>query len=111
MAEKELKPVLKIPHKLSRQFGSYYASGTVLSGPTADGMYHLIFYFDSVSIDTETGIPDTEGSPAYTVSIEPGDVIRFREDQARISMHDKSLRMLYNLLKERFEPLKKDSDD
>lgn len=95
------KHILKIPHKLSRQFSSHFASGAILGGPDARGHYHLIFYLDSVWVESETGTPRPEGG--YETSLEAGDIRSFREDQARISMSGASLRDLYAVLHERFK--------
>lgn len=104
---------ITIPHKLSKQFTSHLASGAIMSGPTPDGFYHLIFYSDVIGINHETGvlIREKENSVSYKTKISEGDVERFREDKTRISMTESALEELYRLLKKRFVPGGDEGDD
>ena len=54
--------ILKLPHKLSRDFVSQYATGAILSGPTSDQLFHLVFYRDAVWIENESARPRDENS-------------------------------------------------
>ena len=92
---------IKIEHKRSRHFTSQFATGTILSGPTPDGYYHMIFYSDVVDVVSETGIKSAEDK--YSLSIQKDDLFNHREDKARISMDEAALLRIYTLLKERFE--------
>lgn len=110
------KHILKIPHKLSKQFSSYVATGSILGGPSPNGLYHFIFYLDSMWIESETGTPvapvsGSDESQRYEVKLEKGDIRNFREDQARISMPEEAAKALYRLLQEKFEPEKNPKND
>ncbi len=100
------KDKIKIPHKLSKQFASFYANGMFISGPTTDGMFHLTFYADAVGIKSETGTPISD-TGQYAVSIEQDDTIQLREDQTRVYVSQGTLRSIYDLLKQKVSPDKK----
>lgn len=112
---------IKIQHHRSPHFSSHFASGAILSGPTADGMYHITFHADAMGIKTETGtlIGDVvkEGSAEvahYKTSIEQDDLEPFREDKARVTLSYRSLLSLRDLLNRQHPPeteTKKDEKD
>lgn len=92
----------KLPHHRSTTFVSCQASGVILSGPSNDDMWHMIFYHDTVAINSET-MTKTNTPGIYTGSIEETDIVRIREDQARVSLDNAAIKSLYNLLKVRLE--------
>jgi hypothetical protein len=54
--EGELKEEVRIEHKPSKDFVSHTATGALLSGPTSDEFYHLVFYADVVEINYEVSV-------------------------------------------------------
>ncbi len=83
----------KLPHRKSPTFISDHATGAALSGPSNDGLFHLTFYSDSISISSETMILDSSkvndngiGESIYNLNIEQDDLENFREDKARIAL-------------------------
>ncbi|MCI0557149.1 MAG: hypothetical protein MN733_01540 [Nitrososphaera sp.] len=95
--------ILKLEHKLSKDFVSHVATGAILSGPTSDGLFHFVFYRDAVWIEYESGRPIPEKANTYESYIDAGDIKNFREDQARISMSEKVLRSLSELIQKKLE--------
>ena len=100
------KKIFKVPHRKSPHYISDYATGTIISGPTNDGLYHLIFYSDAISINSETGInvqsiQNNKGEviEAYELGISDGDVEDFREDKAKIALSKQAIVSLIELLK------------
>lgn len=91
---------IKIPHHRSPNFISEHATGVVLAGPSPDGLHHLIFYVDAIGIQSETG--ESIGENRYVTSIDPEDVLNFREDKARISLPTETLMRLYGMLHDRY---------
>lgn len=90
-----------LKHRLSKQFVSHYSDGLILNGPGPSGLWTILFYTESFGIDFEK-IKKEEGQ--YKVKLDESSQGYFREDQARITMPEKTLRNLYAILKARFEP-------
>lgn len=88
---------IKVPHKLSKEFISQVATGALLSGPSSDGLFHLVFFRDAVSVEYETAKP-TLDEGKYTVHLEPDSINSFREDQSRISMPALALKSLADII-------------
>ncbi len=102
--EGKLKKEVRIKHKPSKDFASHTATGALLSGPTSDGFYHLVFYADVVEINHEVSVlvsQDLEQA-TYETKIPPGSVSMFREDRARVSMSEGAMRRLSHLLQAKF---------
>jgi hypothetical protein len=99
---------IKIEHYRSPHFTSTSATGALISGPTPDGLYHLIFYSDAMRIEYETGVPREDG--VYKISLEKSGIRALREDKALISMTPETLRRLSLALVTKFAP-KKEADD
>jgi hypothetical protein len=102
--EGELKKEVRIEHKPSKDFASHTATGVLLSGPTSDGFYHLVFYADVVEINHEVSVlvsQDLEQA-TYKTEIPPGSISMFRENRARVSMSEEAMWQLLHLLQARF---------
>ena len=97
------KKNIKIPHHRSANFCSHFVNGALISGPLPNGNLNFVFYEDAVGIISETGIPQ-EVDGQYTPTLEDDDFFNFREDKARISMPMSTAKLIYELLKKRFEP-------
>lgn len=91
---------IEIKHLRSDHFTSDFATGVIVSGPTPDGFYHVIFYADAVALEKETAVRSEDG--AYKIGIEPPDVLAFREDKTRISMPHHVLQGFVDLLGNRY---------
>ena len=113
-AESEDSPakVLTIPHKLSKQFTSHFATGVILSGPLPDGFFQMVFYTDAIGIESErASLKEHDDTGALYEVKSDVETARFREDKVRISMPEAPLRSLYGLLKRRFESLDDSADE
>lgn len=112
VTEDDIPEAIDIEHHRSPSFTSQHATGAILSGPSIDQVWHLIFYADCVSIIKETAnyagdfTPHEDGSAhaGFQTSINQNDVKNFREDKARISMPINSLKSLRDLLNKRLPP-------
>jgi hypothetical protein len=102
--EGELKKEVRIEHKPSKDFASHTATGVLLSGPTSDEFYHLVFYADVVEINYEVSVLVSQGieQATYETEIPPGSISMFRENRARVSMSEEAMRQLSRLLQARF---------
>jgi hypothetical protein len=102
--EGELKKEVRIEHKPSKDYASHTATGGLLSGPTSDGFYHLIFYADMVEINHEVSVLVSQGleQAIYKTEIPPGSISMFRENRARVSMSEEAMRQLSHLLQAKF---------
>lgn len=89
MEEKQQK--IKIRHSKAPNYATHYATSAMLAGPTQDGFYHLIFYADTIGLQTETGTLNGDGV-TYAVSIEDGDLQPQREDKVCISVTEDVLK-------------------
>ena len=99
---------IKIPHHRSTNFISEHATGVILSGPSPDGLHHLIFYVDAIGVQYETG--ESVGENRYVTSIAPEDILNFREDKARISLPSEALFQLYKMLDDRYGAIKEKAE-
>lgn len=97
----------KILHHRSPHFSSHFATNTVVAGPTGDGMYHLIFNADAMSVPHETAeLLSTDGEVTedgyikaeYKTIIKHDDLEYFREDKARITLSRESVIRLRDVL-------------
>jgi hypothetical protein len=102
---------VKIPHHRSPHFSSHFATNTIVSGPTTDGIYHLIFSADAIGLLHETANLVDTGAPvveegmiraSYKTHVGHDDLEYFREDKARISLTLGSLTQLRDLLNRLF---------
>ena len=79
---------IKIMHQRLAGYSSHYATGAIMSGPSGQGTVQLVFFEDAIQIQTETGELDSENSlqSTYKVSLQPNDLLNYREDKVRITM-------------------------
>jgi len=113
--QKEFPKTVKVEHHRASNFISTFATNVVLTGPSADGFYHLIFYADAVAINHETaqlvetsktGTFETEAR--YKTRLDKDSFRPFREDKARITLPISTLAEIGDLLIRRvpIEPAK-----
>ena len=114
----EIPKTMKIEHHRSPHFSSHFSTNTILTGPTADGFYHLMFFTEAVGIKSETATlkgeatKDEKGIIAeYTTHIGFDDLENFREDKARITLSYDSLLRLRDLLNRQYPPEKEKETD
>lgn len=71
--QNEHEDVIKILHKKSPNFINDHVTGVIINGPSHDGQYHLIFYSDTIDINSETGTPsekkDDSGNTIYNLTV------------------------------------------
>ncbi|HEX2238429.1 MAG TPA: hypothetical protein VHJ19_08815 [Gammaproteobacteria bacterium] len=91
---------IKIPHHRLNLLISDFATGIIVSGPTSDGIFHLIFHADAAEVTSGSGVK--VGAAAYKVGVEEADVRTFREDKTRITMPCSVFQALYDLLSRRY---------
>tara|TARA_R110002072_G_scaffold97995_2_gene215738 strand:+ start:23250 stop:23615 length:366 start_codon:yes stop_codon:yes gene_type:complete len=102
----EVPKEMKIPHHRAPHFASHFATNAIVTGPTGDGMHHIIFYADVVGIISETArlvdgdVKEHEGGvlAGYQTTVELDDTESFRENKARITMPHGALIQLRDLL-------------
>jgi len=90
ISDDDVPQSLEIPHRRAPGFASHYASGVILSGPSSDGIYHLLFHADSIAVIKETAtysgdlekLDDGSAKATYTTRFDAGDTEPFREDKA-----------------------------
>ena len=92
------KEKIKIEHHRGNDFSSHYASGMIITGPTADGLFQIHFFMDTKGIVSETGVPIDEDGIEFKVTLGEGDMIQFREDKARISLSKLTLINLQDVI-------------
>lgn len=118
--EKQVTPkeVIKIPHRRSESYSSHHASGAILSISRNEDLHYLVFYSDSVKVNSETGNltgkeKDAAGEEyfGYEISIKEGDIERYREDRVTISLTRETLLSLQDLLNKRIPPEPKSKVD
>lgn len=93
---------LRLPHHRAGNFASFYANSTIMSGPSPEGMYYLVFSEDTISIEHEILVPVEGQENAFRPAIEDDSIRQFREDKARMAMTEQGLRNLYEMLEKRF---------
>lgn len=111
-ADGEVPKTIKIEHHRSPHFSSHFATNAILSGPSADGMYHLIFHAEAIGIKSETGelieeeVEEYEKGvlASYKTKIQYDDLETFREDKTRITMPLQALLALRDLLNRQHPP-------
>lgn len=89
-----------IPHRPSPRFIRDFASGVIVSGPSPDGTYHLVFHADTINIVAETAVRLQDD--AYRTQVKDDQIQRFREDKVLLTVPGYALQDLYNLLHEKF---------
>ena len=102
----EIPKELKIPHHRAPNFSSHFATNASITGPTGDGMYHIIFYADVVGLISETArlnekdVTENEKGylAGYNTTIELDDTEHFRENKTRITMPFGAILQLRDLL-------------
>jgi len=96
----------KIPHHRSSDFSSHYVTGSIVTGPTADGLFQLHFHIDTISIEAETAIPVEGADNTYTLTTNTDDMLQFRENKTRISLNRLGLEGLYSAIGKHLEKYK-----
>lgn len=104
ISQNGMPETIKLKHRQSPNFIGDYATGAIFSGPSPDGLYHLIFFSDTVEINSETlqlaeSSADADSTVRnYQSSFGVGDLENFREDKARISLTHQAIIKLRDLL-------------
>lgn len=97
---------LKVLHKKSNTFKSDHATGAYIIGPTNDGLFFLTFYTDCVTLNSETGILQTQAqegvNPEYTLTVQQDDMENYREDKVSITLSHNTILTLRDLLNKQF---------
>lgn len=95
-----------IEHRETLNTISAYINGAVITGPTSEGFYNLIFYSDSITIDKEIAkfVKSEEkslevGTDVYELTTEYVEAAKYREDKAKFLMSKDTLISLSDLIR------------